>query len=239
MLYLDFHGLSHFWDKIVEWLSGPSSGLVHSTGNETISGRKTFHGIIAGGSSTTNAIFAAADEGSAMASNLYGGLLYDDGATVTAYGKNHQYNPGRALLRPALSAEVHKSFAASPDGTLTWDGQPLQTSSDGRLKTEPEAVPDAVLDAWEAVEWRRFKYLDAVVRKGDGARFHAGLVAQQVRDVFAARGLDACEYGILCYDGEADLWTVRYAEACAMEAACQRRRLDRLEALLSRSGSEG
>ena len=72
MLYLDFHGLSHFWDKIVEWLSGPSSGLVHSTGNETISGRKTFHGIIAGGSSTTNAIFAAADEGSALGAAVYG-----------------------------------------------------------------------------------------------------------------------------------------------------------------------
>ena len=105
----------------------------------------------------------------------------------------------------------------------------IASSSDERLKTNIFSVPDAVLDAWEAVDWRQFQYSAAVEEKGEAARHHTGIVAQHVKSVFEDRGLDACEYGILCLT-ENGFWSVRYAEALAMEAACQRRRADRLEA---------
>ena len=122
------------------------------------------------------------------------------------------------------------ALKGKPDGTLTWNGQTIQTSSDERLKTQLSTVPDDVLDAWEDVDWGQFQFLDAINRKGEAARFHLGLIAQRVKAIFEARGLDACQYGILCYEEEDDLWTVRYTEALAMEAACLRRRLARLEA---------
>ena len=73
-------------------------------------------------------------------------------------------------------------------------------TSDERAKDEIDAVPGEWLDAWGAVEWVRYKFKDAIEEKGDAARWHIGLVAQRVRDVFAARGLDAREIGLLCYD---------------------------------------
>jgi hypothetical protein len=47
---------------------------------------------------------------------------------------------------------------------------------------------------------KKFKYRDAVSRKGDGARWHFGIVAQTVRDTFVAHGLDPHEYGVFCSD---------------------------------------
>lgn len=73
-------------------------------------------------------------------------------------------------------------------------------TSDAREKVQIGAIPDEWLDAWEDVEWSRFKWSAAVEEKGEAARWHVGLIAQQIRDVFAGRGLDAFEIGLLCYD---------------------------------------
>jgi ribosomal protein L9 len=48
--------------------------------------------------------------------------------------------------------------------------------------------------------FKTFKFKDAVVAKGDGARIHVGVVAQDVQAAFAAEGLDANKYGIFCSD---------------------------------------
>ena len=123
-------------------------------------------------------------------------------------------------------------------------------TSDARLKTPIETIPDNVLDAWGEVSWGQFKFLDAVKEKGsENARIHTGLIAQRIKKIFERHGLDAADYGLFCYnkwdaqpevlddDGKVqsvaveagDLYSLRYAEALAMEAAYQRRRADRLE----------
>lgn len=73
-------------------------------------------------------------------------------------------------------------------------------TSDERAKQDITPIPDEWLDAWAAVEWKRYKFIDAVQAKGDDARWHLGLVAQAVRDAFAASDLDARAIGLLCYD---------------------------------------
>ena len=73
-------------------------------------------------------------------------------------------------------------------------------TSDRDTKQQIGAIPDEWLDAWGELNWQRFKFNDAVEEKGDGARWHIGLIAQEVRDVFAARDLDAMEIGLLCFD---------------------------------------
>ena len=57
-----------------------------------------------------------------------------------------------------------------------------------------------MLDVWGEVELRQFLFADAVERKGEAARIHAGVVAQQVMEAFEKHGLDATRYGLLCYD---------------------------------------
>lgn len=165
--------------------------------------------------------------------SLRGGTDVSNGARFELYGGTRSVNPGSFLITASIDSSTYKQLLGKPDGTLTWGGQSIQTSSDERLKTPLSKVPDEVLDAWEAVELGQFKFLSAIDCKGDASRLHLGLIAQKVKAVFDDRGLDACEYGILCYEEEEDLWMVRYTEALAMEAVCQRRRADRLEARIA------
>lgn len=73
-------------------------------------------------------------------------------------------------------------------------------TSDSNEKQSIEAYPDVVLDAWGDVNFRQFLFKDAVEKKGDAARIHAGVIAQQVVETFAKHNLDATRYGLLCYD---------------------------------------
>lgn len=66
-------------------------------------------------------------------------------------------------------------------------------TSDERAKHDISVIPEDWLDAWSGVEWCRFKFTD-------GNRWHAGLIAQRVHAAFAARGLDAFDIGLCCYD---------------------------------------
>jgi ribosomal protein L9 len=47
---------------------------------------------------------------------------------------------------------------------------------------------------------KAFKFNDAVQAKGDAARIHVGVIAQEVIAAFEAEGLDANRYAIVCYD---------------------------------------
>ena len=213
------------------------SGVVHLAGAETITGAKTFGTTEI---TSTGVVKKSADTSYLL---LCGGSSNTtaNGSRLELYGTAHASNSGIVRFYTGKINNSYSTFVASPDGTLTWNGQSIQTSSDERLKTPLASVPDEVLDAWEAVGWGQYQFLDAVERKGEAARLHLGLIAQRVKAVFEARGMDACEYGILCREereGTADepavdLWMVRYEEALAMEAACQRRRADRLEARIA------
>lgn len=123
-------------------------------------------------------------------------------------------------------------------------------TSDERDKDLIEPVDAAVLRAWAKVSFHQYKFKDAIEKKGDGARWHFGVVAQRVKEAFESEGLDAFAYGILCYDeweetpasftvdeetGEQVLMSearpagnrygVRYDEALALECAYLRSRL--------------
>lgn len=73
-------------------------------------------------------------------------------------------------------------------------------TSDANEKQDVQPYPDAVLDAWGEVEFRQFLFKDAAKKKGDKARIHAGVVAQQVVEAFKKHGVEATKYGLLCYD---------------------------------------
>jgi hypothetical protein len=118
----------------------------------------------------------------------------------------------------------------------------IQTS-DERMKQQIATTPDAVLDAWGDVEWKQYKFNDSVKDKGENARLHSGVIAQQIEAIFASHGLNAFAYGLIGHDihealldengneiePSIDQYSVRYDECLAMEAAYQRRRADRLE----------
>ena len=62
---------------------------------------------------------------------------------------------------------------------------------------------------------RSFRWKDAVIEKGDDARIHFGIIAQDLRDAFTAQGLDAGRYAMFM----SDTWWETQTEVEAVEAA--------------------
>ena len=45
---------------------------------------------------------------------------------------------------------------------------------------------------------RKYRWKDAVAEKGDKARTHFGIIAQDLQDAFTAESLDASKYAMFC-----------------------------------------
>jgi hypothetical protein len=75
-------------------------------------------------------------------------------------------------------------------------------TSDERQKQDIEALSDAEQRVASALKGlvKKFRFKSAVEKKGDDARIHVGVIAQEVQAAFGAEGLDAHRYGILCYN---------------------------------------
>ena len=147
--------------------------------------------------------------------------------------------------RMAMSSTYPATDNSSLIATTKWVND-YSSSSDERLKQQIRAYTDEELDAWGDVNWQAYKFNEAVEAKGAAARYHSGVIAQRVIAAFAAHGLDATRYGLLCYDQYTDyhdadgalvpahdVYGIRYNEALSFEAAYQRRRADRLEARIA------
>lgn len=73
-------------------------------------------------------------------------------------------------------------------------------TSDENEKTQICSIDEAIFKAWGKVNYSQFKFKNAVDEKSDGARWHVGLIAQRVKEAFESEGLNAFEFGLLCYD---------------------------------------
>ena len=47
---------------------------------------------------------------------------------------------------------------------------------------------------------KKYRWKDAVAKKGNDARIHVGVIAQELKSAFEAEGLDASKYGMFCSD---------------------------------------
>lgn len=103
------------------------------------------------------------------------------------------------VFRPAVD-NTKTLGAASFRWSVVYAGTGTINTSDERTKEQVQDIEAAVLRAWGKVGYVKFKFKDAVEAKGDGARWHFGLIAQRVKEAFESEGLDAFEYGLLCYD---------------------------------------
>lgn len=146
-------------------------------------------------------------------------------------------------VRPGVDNSVNCG-TASIRWKQMYAGAGAINTSDGREKTAPTPIDDAVLDAWGKVQIIAFQWLQSLRNKGDDARWHFGVIAQNVRDTFLACGIDGAKYGLLCYDEWAatqevaagNRWGIRPDQCYFLEAAYQRRRADRIEARLNAAG---
>ncbi len=73
-------------------------------------------------------------------------------------------------------------------------------TSDRNEKQDIEELTDAEKRVAVAAKGllKKYKFKDAVEKKGDKARTHFGIIAQDLEDAFTAEGLDASKYGMFC-----------------------------------------
>jgi hypothetical protein len=71
-------------------------------------------------------------------------------------------------------------------------------SSDRELKQDIEELSEAETRVAQACKGllRKYRWKDQVATKGDEARIHFGIIAQDLEDAFTAEGLDAGRYGM-------------------------------------------
>jgi hypothetical protein len=75
-------------------------------------------------------------------------------------------------------------------------------TSDADAKQDVEDLSDAERRVAVRIKtlMKKYRFKDAVAEKGDAARIHVGVIAQDVQAAFAAEGLDAARYGLFCSD---------------------------------------
>ena len=183
----------------------------------------------------------------------------DISSYMALYSGNDYWGDGSALA--AVNGLGWHRLIGYPNGTLIWEGQPIQYASDRRLKQQISKIDNALLDAWEDVEPVQFKYNDAVEQKGkDNARLHTGYVVQQINEACQKHNIDISEYGLYCHeeyperteevtitneDGTtsketkvieeaSEHYSLRYTETLVVECAYLRRENARLKERLQR-----
>ena len=237
------------------------ANYVATSGNQTIAGNKTFSGqviltkntdaaagsanavaLVVGGTQAQAHLELDANEIVAKSNGTEMTTLYLQDGNACVYLNTSETAPDITnAITLGASGKVWKQLYAATTTIST---------SDERQKQQIEDIPDEILDIWEEVEFKQFKFNDSVEEKGsENARIHMGVIAQQIKKVFEKHNLDPFKYGFFCYD-EWDVhenpkdenspvirrensYAIRYEELLIIEAAYQRRKLKRLEELVN------
>ena len=148
-------------------------------------------------------VFSSGNDTSSYMSIYSGNDSWGDGGALILYAKECKIdgmNGGEFVLAAVNNNLNYKRLMGAPNGTLTWEGQPVQYGSDQRLKQQISNIDDKLLDAWSDVDLVQFKYNDAVDAKKDKARLHTGYVVQQIDSACKSHGVDISAYGLYCHE---------------------------------------
>ncbi|MGH0280736.1 tail fiber domain-containing protein [Sinorhizobium meliloti] len=136
-----------------------------------------------------------------------GATLADNTVTMSGWGIGDRYVWESASFRPGADNAISLGKSGFRF-TSVWAVTGSIQTSDKREKSAPIAIDDALLDAWADVQIVAFKWLQSIAEKGEGlARWHYGVIAQQVRDTLVSHGIISLVDGhyinvpaFLCHD---------------------------------------
>lgn len=96
--------------------------------------------------------------------------------------------------------------SASNRWSVVYAATALINTSDARTKQQVLDLTVAEQNVAKRIKGliKTFKFNDAVQAKGDNARIHVGVVAQDVKAAFEAEGLDPNKYALFCHDSWED-----------------------------------
>ena len=160
---------------------------------------------------------------------------------------NLRFHNNASAILPATSGGSSRdnaidlgSSGARYDDIFATNGT-IQTS-DQNEKQQIASLTAAEITAAKAISalFKTFKWNDKVEAKGDDARTHTGVIAQEVQTAMSNAGLDAADYAFWC----SDTWTdddgnsqtrmgIRYPELLAFVGAATEQRLANIESRLT------
>ena len=138
--------------------------------------------------------------------NSTNGVIRNTGTVLGLAASSTQIVDVRAAGMQPTTDNVSDLGASSKrwDNIYATNGT-IQTS-DGNEKQDVEELSEAELRVAQSIKGliRKFRFKSAVADKGDDARIHFGVIAQDVQAAFEAEGLDAGQYGCFCADVDED-----------------------------------
>ena len=191
--------------------------------------------VAASRSNSASGFFNRLSNGEIVAFNKDGSLV----GSISTYSSTIQVGQGNAFLKFANATDT--ITPANGNGTNNDDAIDLGSgsarfvdiyatngtiqTSDRNEKQDIEALSDAEQRVAVAAKGllRKFRWKSSVEEKGDDARIHFGIIAQDLQDAFTAEGLDAGRYAMFISSTWTDEETgeertrlgVRYSELLA------------------------
>ena len=130
------------------------------------------------------------------------------------------YGSGSAIVPVNLAGDLNDNQLDLGEGSARFDdifatNGTIQTS-DRNEKQDIEELTDAEKRVAVVAKglMRKFRWKDKVAEKGDNARTHFGIIAQDLQDAFTAESLDASKYAMFC----SDTWWEKEITVDAIEA---------------------
>lgn len=150
--------------------------------------------------------FTAFGSGSTNGASVY---AYEDSLRLFSGGIQHLIMSANGDIL-AVVDNTQKLGTASFRWSEVFAGNGTINTSDEREKQDIIDLTTAEKQVAIAIKGliRSFKFKSAVAKKGDKARIHVGVMAQQVAEAFKTAGLNPDNYSLFCYDE----WTAQIDE---------------------------
>lgn len=136
------------------------------------------------------------------------GGTYSPKSTIMLAAKDHLSTESRGIVyidyntvRPDIDAQISLG-SSSRKWKDVYAANGSIVTSDERKKCKISDLSDAEKNTAITIKSliKKYKMKDAVAEKGDSARWHFGIIAQDVVRAFEDNNLNPFDYGVVCYD---------------------------------------
>lgn len=157
-----------------------------------------------GGTAQTGISLNAGDDwfiGSNTGAGNFMNITSGDGGIYLAPGGSSVFQAATSSFRPQTDGSPNLGSGAQRWNTVYATTGTINTSDEREKQdvADLDAAEKRVAAALKGLV-KKFRFKDAVQRKGDAARIHVGVIAQEVMAAFQAEGLDPMRYAIVCFD---------------------------------------
>jgi hypothetical protein len=160
-------------------------GGIVSVGNQSWSGTKTLSGVLC----------TAFNYASTTSTYVTGSEINHDISAAT------RHRISATAVRPG-SDNAQTSGASGTRWSAVWAATGTIQTSDVTTKRDIAPLDDAEKLVAQGIKSliKKYRFIDAYEKKGEEARIHIGVIAQDVEALFASHGLDAKRYALWCSD---------------------------------------